>query len=642
MTTPLRLRLASALGWLLFSLAYYLPVLPLQSNKVPPDERVQLLLHQALRTPAVQWDLLREAVTQLGMLALYGLALSALARGLSRRFPHTLSPGTCLALVMALGWVALMAANGCAFPSSNPAVFYSAVSTPLALSLSLGPLAAGAVVLAWDALSRLRRQGAPRRGWWAAALALVALLMVGGLWHAGPATAQAAGGRNVILIGVDSLSEPLWRQEQQRLPTITRLIQQSQFYENAYTPLGRTFPAWVTILTGKTPAEHRALFNLRSLDGVARDALLPQDLRRQGYRTVYGIDERRFNNIDTRFGFDALVGPKTGALDFTIQTFNDTPLTNFLLQTPLGHWLLPLSYINVASVNNYDARGFVNRVLAATDGPQPLFLAVHFLSGHFPYTTRHAPWRYPGSSGFRARHVEGLAVADQQIAELLSGLAQGGRLEDALVVILSDHGEALGEPEPLRDLSGKQVPHATYGHGMDLISDVQSHIVLGTLQFKHGRPVNTSQTWASPMVSLLDIRPLVNGYVRSGQVPRIEPTAACIPVETGLRLASTESYVGLDPQQVAAEGAGFYRLDPAGLMQLRDERLPLLISEKDVGWRCADRLTVRLARDGSLHTYRLDTPGRVPAEETPDASDAARIEHYRAKLLTPVTVGSAH
>jgi hypothetical protein len=62
---------------------------------------------------------------------------------------------------MALGWVALMAANGCAFPSSNPAVFYSAVSTPLALGLSLGPLAAGALVLAWDALSRLRRQGRP-------------------------------------------------------------------------------------------------------------------------------------------------------------------------------------------------------------------------------------------------------------------------------------------------------------------------------------------------------------------------------------------------------------------------------------------------------------------------------------------------
>ena len=116
------------------------------------------------------------------------------------------------------------------------------------------------MVLAWDAMSRLRLQGAPRRGWWAAGLALVALLTVGGLWHAGPATAQAAGGRNVILIGVDSLSEPLWRQEQQRLPTITRLIRQSQFYEKAYTPLGRTFPAWVTLLTGKTPAEHRALF----------------------------------------------------------------------------------------------------------------------------------------------------------------------------------------------------------------------------------------------------------------------------------------------------------------------------------------------------------------------------------------------
>lgn len=632
MATLLRQRLTAALSWLLFALAYYLPVLPLQGNTPPPDERVQLLLQQAMHTPSVQWDLLREVLTQLGLLAVYGMLLNALAGGLSRRFPRTLRPGICLALVMALGWVALMAANGCAFPSSNPAVFYTAVSTPLALGLSLGPLAIGTLVLAWDALTRLRRQGLPRRAWWTAGLTAGGLLMIGGLWHSGPATAQAAGGRNVILIGVDSLSEPLWRQEQQRLPTITRLIQQSQFYESAYTPLGRTFPAWVTILTGKVPAEHRALFNLRSLDGVVRDALLPQDLRQQGYRTVYGIDERRFNNIDTRFGFDALVGPKTGALDFTIQTFNDTPLTNFLLQTPLGHWLLPLSYINVASVNNYDAQGFVNRVLAATDGPQPLFLAVHFLSGHFPYTTRHAPWRYPGSRGFRARHVEGLAVADRQIAELLSGLKNSGRLDDALVVILSDHGEALGEPEPLQDLAGERVQHATYGHGMDLISDMQNHIVLGTLQFKGGRPVNMPQSQTSPLVSLLDLRPLVNAYVQSGAVPTIQPAAPCIPVETGLRLASTESYVGLDPQQVAAEGAGFYRLDPTGLMQLRDERLGDLIADKDVGLRCIDRLTIQLAKDRSYHTYSLSNGQGMPSETKVNDQDTLAIASYRGSL----------
>lgn len=630
------------LGWLAFVLAYYFPLLPLNGNVKAPDGRVQRLLLQALHTPGVQWDLLRELLTQSVLLAIYCMALSRLARGLSARFPRTLRPLPCQALVMVLGWVALMAANGCAFPHSNPAVFYTAVSTPLALGLSLGPLAAGGALLGWEALSRIRRQNFSRPGWWAVVLAAIILPAIGSLWHAEPAAARTAAVRNVILIGVDSLSAPLWRQEQQRLPTITSLIQKSQFYERAYTPLGRTFPAWVTILTGKTPAEHRALFNLRSMDGVASDDLLPMELRQQGYRTVYGIDERRFNNIDTRFGFDRLVGPRTGALDFTIQPFNDTPLTNFLLQTPLGQWLLPLSYINVASVNNYDAQGFVSRVLAETDGSQPLFLAVHFLSGHFPYTTRHAPWRYPGASGFRARHVEALAVADHQVAELLAGLAQSGRLEDALVVILSDHGEALGEAERIRNKDGREIDSVTYGHGVDLLSEYQNHIVLGTLRYKHGQPVNAPRTVASPQVSLLDIRPLVMSYVRSGNVERIEPGRPCIPVETGLRLASTESYVGLDPQQVAAEGAGFYRLDPNGLMQLRDERLPLLVSEKDVGLRCLDRLTVRLARDGSVHSYRLDTPEQIPAEEVPNASDVARIERYRTELLTSVSVGSSH
>ena len=211
------------LGWLAFVLAYYFPLLPLNGNVKAPDGRVQRLLLQALHTPGVQWDLLRELLTQSVLLAIYCMALSRLARGLSARFPRTLRPLPCQALVMVLGWVALMAANGCAFPHSNPAVFYTAVSTPLALGLSLGPLAAGGALLGWEALSRIRRQNFSRPGWWAVVLAAIILPAIGSLWHAEPAAARTAAVRNVILIGVDSLSAPLWRQEQQRLPTITSL-----------------------------------------------------------------------------------------------------------------------------------------------------------------------------------------------------------------------------------------------------------------------------------------------------------------------------------------------------------------------------------------------------------------------------------
>jgi hypothetical protein len=95
MAPLLRHRLTTALGWLLFALAYYLPVLPLQGNTVPPDERVQLLLQQALHTPAVQWDLLRE-VTQLGLLALYGWPSARWPAACPGAFPHA-APGHRLA-----------------------------------------------------------------------------------------------------------------------------------------------------------------------------------------------------------------------------------------------------------------------------------------------------------------------------------------------------------------------------------------------------------------------------------------------------------------------------------------------------------------------------------------------------------------
>ena len=73
--------------------------------------------------------------------------------------------------------------------------------------------------------------------------------------------------------------------------------------------------------------------------------------------------------------------------------------------------------------------------------PQPVFLWVHLYDAHNPYRPPE-PYagRYPG------RPYDGeIAFVDAQVGRLMAALGQEGLLEKSLVVLVSDHGESLGE-----------------------------------------------------------------------------------------------------------------------------------------------------------------------------------------------------
>ncbi len=70
-----------------------------------------------------------------------------------------------------------------------------------------------------------------------------------------------------------------------------------------------------------------------------------------------------------------------------------------------------------------------------------LFLWVHYFDPHAPYEAPE-PWpsRFPGRP-----YLAEIAFVDAQIGRLAKGLAAAGRLDRALVVVVGDHGESLGE-----------------------------------------------------------------------------------------------------------------------------------------------------------------------------------------------------
>lgn len=606
----------------LFAVAYYLPLILEPSRLGTENPEVRRILHEALASPAVQWELARNLLTHFGLLLVcYGL-ISVVATGVAPLM--RIRPAIAWAFVLVLSWLLLIAGNGVLFPLSDyssPLSFLVQPELAVSLALSLGVAAALAFFHGWTRPARLTVWAG-----WIGAFGVAA--GVAAPWQAHSRSEHAE--RNVIIVGVDSLSATMFEALRPELPHLSDLVDSATDFRRAYTPIGRTFPAWVSILSGQPPAEHGAVFNLRSVDRVARDSLVTHALHRNGYQTVFAMDERRFANIDESFGFDRIIGPKAGALDFMLQGVNDTPLTNLLLQSGLSTYLLPFSRLNVASHANYDADGFVDEIVASVSGTKRMFLAVHFESAHFPFKSRHAVRAVSDADWMTARYATALTAVDAQVGRLIERLRQAGALDDALVILLSDHGESLGDRETLISRTGEAIRISGNGHGVNLASDYQNRVLLAAMRFQGGAPTDQG-TVRDDQISLTDVRAIIERYVATGDV-RVEQKNLCMPVETGLRLAAASEYKAIDHGKLAAEAAGYYEIDSVGRMHLHESGLLALVRAKDVGWRCPDRLTYYSYPGDRYFAYRIDAGGRRLTEIDPPPGDVAQIAAYRAKL----------
>ncbi|MCD6673286.1 MAG: sulfatase-like hydrolase/transferase [Burkholderiaceae bacterium] len=614
-------------GFFAFVLAYYAPSLSALEPLVDLPQGVGALAFDALSRRPVQLEALRNVL--LGhlfpLLALY-LAL----RFLANRFTDAVGLRPALSrLILFIGfWFVLVAGNRLAFPLSDYSLVLDSVAGPVMFVGGTLIVALAAIVVA---STMIPKKMLPTL----LGISIVTALTASANSGRSIPTAVAPESRNVIMIGIDSLSARVLQNEGERFPNLAALLSQGTTFERAYTPLGRTFPAWASILSGRAPADHRAVFNLRGVEHVDRSDLLPHTFREAGYRTVFAIDERRFSNIDESFGFDRTVGPKVGALDFLLQRFNDAPLSNLLLQTRLGRFLLPYSWLNTASYANYNERAFVEETVAALTSAPKVFLAVHFESAHYPYKSRYARPDNTDPDRLHAGYVAALAVVDGQVGQLVLALRNRGYLEDALVVVLSDHGESLGGIEGEISGSNGRSKISAFGHGAEILSEDQSRVVLSLVPFRNGRALAKNASVRTDQVSLTDLRAAVEHYIDTGKV-RLTGADSCMTVETGIRFAAAEDFHALDERKLASDGAGYYEIDPRGRLRLRESILPTLVRTKDVGLRCSDRITYYSPAFGDYIAYRIDDSGRRLIPLQPARDDIERIDAYRARILLSV------
>ncbi|MBI5448267.1 MAG: sulfatase-like hydrolase/transferase [Gammaproteobacteria bacterium] len=414
---------------------------------------------------------------------------------------------------------------------------------------------------------------------------------------------------NIIIIGLDALrpdyTAVTGTSQAASTPHLNQFLQQAVIFDEAVTPLARTFPAWVSILTGRHPKDHGARFNLDAPGFLNIGFTLPKALQEKGYQTWFATDETRFSNIEADLGFDHLIKPPEGANDFLLGTLNDFPMTNLLVNSWIGEKIFPYSYANRAAFVTYRPATFVTRLNKMLPDQahlkKPLFLSMHLLLSHWP--NEWATSRFSSSALLPERYRASVQEVDAQWGAVMAMLKKKKLLDHAIVVVLSDHGESLGLPgdrlltekwhQPGKD-SLKRVERSryvtaspsslhfktdygidtSYGHGTDILSMSQYKTVLAW-QYLGEKDWTPKHIYSR--VSLLDIMPTLLDVLS-------------VPMPKQVELAGVSLAKNLTQGNTVPEKRDFYLED--------GYKIPAIAT---------DTISIHQVLEQSLHAYNIDS-----------------------------------
>jgi tetratricopeptide (TPR) repeat protein len=216
---------------------------------------------------------------------------------------------------------------------------------------------------------------------------------------------EPAGRVPVILISIDTLRSdhlPAYGYRAIATPNLDRLAKDGVVFERAFSNVPLTLPSHATIMTGLLPAEHGLRDNAGAHLDPSRQTIASM-LRAHGYATGAAVSAyvlRRDSNISSGFEF-----------------YDDS--IDFVEGAPTG---------NLQRAG--DASESIIKSWIAAHRSRPLFAFLHLFEPHAPY-----------EPSYDAEIVK----ADRIVGDLLDSLRAENLYDDALVIVLSDHGEGLGD-----------------------------------------------------------------------------------------------------------------------------------------------------------------------------------------------------
>jgi arylsulfatase A-like enzyme len=304
---------------------------------------------------------------------------------------------------------------------------------------------------------------------------------------------QASRQPNVLLIAVDSLraDRVFGPDAAQRFPALAKLAARGVRFREAHVTVPRTFPSFVTLLTGRYPHHHGIRHMFPSAEQrAAIGPALPALLRDHGYRTSVISDYAGEIFSRTPMGFQTIDVPYFDMRTIVgLRGLQVHPNVLPYAATELGRRLFPM--VNAMPELSDPAR-LARRTLDELDrtGDQPFFMTVFFSAAHFPYASPDpyyrryggadydGPYRYqkpplapaPASEAdrrqIRALYDGAVAATDAAVGRILTRLEDDGLAGNTIVVLLADHGENLydyedrgmGHGDHLRGSAADHVP----------------------------------------------------------------------------------------------------------------------------------------------------------------------------------------
>jgi len=245
-------------------------------------------------------------------------------------------------------------------------------------------------------------------------LALAAAAAAALVWFLRETPLRVAG--PVILVSVDTLRAdrlPAYGYGGVETPAIDRLVADAVLFERAYSHSPQTLPAHVSMFTGLLPVEHGVRDNLGFAVGPEQ-TLLPELLAPLGYRSAAVVSSYVLRKeVGLARGFDS---------------YDD--------RLPQA---LPGASSAQAQRDGSESLQVAERWLTENAVPgAPVFLFLHLYEPHAPYAPPDRFARYEPYDGE-------IAYADEIVGRLFDYLRARGLYDDALIVLLSDHGEGLGD-----------------------------------------------------------------------------------------------------------------------------------------------------------------------------------------------------
>jgi arylsulfatase A-like enzyme/thioredoxin-like negative regulator of GroEL len=385
---------------------------------------------------------------------------------------------------------------------------------------------------------------------------------------------QTAGQGPVVLVSIDTLRAdrlPIYGYGKGRTPVLDALAKEAVVFERAYSHAPQTLPSHASMFTGRLPFEHAVRDNLGFT--LAPGAVtLASKYRAAGRKTgafVSAYVMRAETGIGQGFDtYDASFPPSTGDRS-PAQVQRAGPDTLAAAEA----WLRTL-----------DSARF--------------FLFFHIYEPHKPY-------RAPDRFGDLESYDGEVAFSDEVVGKLFAALKQRGWYDDATIVVLSDHGEGLGD-------------HIEEEHGLFLYDEVVRVPWLVKL------PANRSAgRRVSAPVQHIDLFPTL-------------ASLAALPPTPGLRgrdLSPVLFDAGgvLPPQGIYAEALyPRYHFGWSELLSLTDERFRYIKAPREelydlerdpkersnvVGDRAQAASALRSALDALVAGRDIDRPAAVSDED---------------------------